>query len=71
MKKKQNQPESEEDKELQRAYVNSFLSPDYDDHIPLVDESYFHKIYGKENYEKMKAERQKKTKEEKKRLGLI
>lgn len=42
------------DKELLRAYINSFLSPEYDDHIPIEDDSYFEKIYGKEHWAKTK-----------------
>ncbi|WP_100629828.1 hypothetical protein [Algoriphagus formosus] len=42
------------DKEYRRAYINSFLSPEYDEHIPVVDESFFEKMYGKERYQKMK-----------------
>jgi len=45
------------DEEYLRAYINSFLSPEYDDHIPLEDDSYFEKIYGKENWAKTKAHR--------------
>ncbi|NVJ85781.1 MAG: hypothetical protein HWE15_05705 [Algoriphagus sp.] len=63
MKKKNREPENEEDRELKsandkelfRAYINSFLSPDKDEHISLEDDSFFEKIYGKEGYQKMKA----------------
>ncbi len=47
------------DKELVRAYLNSFLSPEYDDHIPIEDDSYFEKIYGKERWAKTKKQRRK------------
>jgi hypothetical protein len=40
------------DKEYLRAFINSFLSPEYDDHIPIEDDSYFEKIYGKEHWAK-------------------
>lgn len=46
MKDENKLPETELEKELRRAYINSFLSPEYDQHIPLVDESYFEHIYG-------------------------
>ncbi len=59
------------DKELDRDIRNLYLDPDKDQHIPLEDDEYFHKIYGKEYWEKRKEERRKKTLEEKKRLGLI
>ncbi len=42
------------DQEYLRAFINSFLSPEYDDHIPLEDDSYFEKIYGKEHWAKTK-----------------
>lgn len=64
MEKKAKKNETEEEKEFRRAYVNAFLSPEKDQHIPFVDESYFYKIYGKENYEKMKAERKQIVEEE-------
>lgn len=59
------------DEELDRDIRNLYLDPDNDGHIPLVDEEYFYKIYGKENYERMKAKRAEIFKEEKRRLGLI
>ena len=59
------------DEELDRDIRNLYLDPDKDQHIPLVEEEYFHKIYGKENYENMEARRVKKLKKEKERLGLI
>lgn len=58
------------DKELLRAFVNSFLSPELDDTTSLEDDSYFEKIYGKENWAKRCEERKKKTEEEKRKLGL-
>lgn len=61
----------EVNKELDRAYINSFLSPEYDDILSLEDDSYFEKIYGKENWAKRCEERKKKDEEEKRRLGLI
>ncbi|WP_209332438.1 hypothetical protein [Lunatimonas salinarum] len=57
--------------ELDRDIRNLYLDPDKDQHIPLVDDEYFYKIYGKENFEKMKAEREEMIKEEKQRLGLL
>lgn len=54
MKKKNNQSESEEEKELSRAYINSFLSPEYDDHIPIVGWDELEKLYGKEDIDKQK-----------------
>ncbi|WP_194973672.1 hypothetical protein [Aquiflexum lacus] len=59
------------DEELDRDLRNLYLDSDKDSHIPLVDDEYFHKIYGKENYENMKAKRAEKVKKEKERLGLI
>ncbi|GAB2613952.1 hypothetical protein [Belliella aquatica] len=58
------------DEELDRDIRNLYLDPEKDDHIPLVGDEYFYKIYGKENYEKMKSERVEKLKKEKERLGL-
>ncbi|MCS5488902.1 hypothetical protein [Algoriphagus limi] len=52
---------NEFEKELDRAFVNVFLSPKYDDHISLEDDSFFEKIYGKENFEKMMGKRKKDT----------
>lgn len=59
------------DKELDRAFVNSFLSPELDDHISLEDDSYFEKIYGKERWTERCEEHKKKTEEEKRKLGLV
>ncbi|EON75079.1 hypothetical protein ADIS_4250 [Lunatimonas lonarensis] len=59
------------DEELDRDIRNLYLDADKDGHIPLVGDEYFYKIYGKENYERMKAARAEKFKEEKRRLGLI
>ncbi|SMD45815.1 hypothetical protein SAMN00777080_4486 [Aquiflexum balticum DSM 16537] len=59
------------DEELDRDLRNLYLDSDKDSHIPFVDDEYFHKIYGKENYEKMKAKRAEEVKKEKERLGLI
>lgn len=59
------------DEELDKDIRNLYLDPEKDGHIPLVGDEYFHKIYGKENYEKMKSERLEKLKKEKERLGLI
>ena len=59
------------DEELDRDIRNLYLDPDKDGHIPLVGDEYFHKIYGKENYENMEARREEKLKKEKERLGLI
>lgn len=53
IKKQTLTPQEELDKEYMRAYINSFLSPEYDQHIPLVDESYFQHIYGKVGNAKM------------------
>ncbi len=46
MKDENKLPETKLEKELDRAYINSLLSPEYDQHVPLVDESYFEHIYG-------------------------
>jgi hypothetical protein len=54
-----------DEKELDRDINNLYLDSDKDQHIPLVDEEYFHKIYGKETYEKMKSEWDIKDKEKK------
>ncbi|WP_332913280.1 hypothetical protein [Algoriphagus boritolerans] len=40
------------DEELDRDLRNLYLDPDKDQHIPLEDDEYFHKIYGKERWEK-------------------
>jgi hypothetical protein len=56
------------DQEYLRAYINSFLSPEYDDTLSLEDDSYFEKIYGKENWANRCEERKKKDEEEKRRL---
>lgn len=58
------------DKELDRAFVNSFLSPEMDDTISLEEDSYFEKIYGKERWAARCKEQKKKTDDEKRKLGL-
>ncbi|SEG33777.1 hypothetical protein [Algoriphagus boritolerans] len=45
------------DEELDRDLRNLYLDPDKDQHIPLEDDEYFHKIYGKERWEKIKSDR--------------
>ncbi|TDQ15201.1 hypothetical protein DFQ04_3087 [Algoriphagus boseongensis] len=70
MKKNPSNPSNpEDDKELLRAFINSFQSPENDDHISLEGDNYFENIYGKEGYAEMKSDREKKVLEEKKRLG--
>ena len=61
----------EEEKELNRAAINLFLDPSKDDTVSLEDDFYFYKIYGKESWDKRKAERVGKDLIEKKKLGLI
>lgn len=53
------------DEELVRDLRNLYLDPDKDQHIPLEDEEYFHKIYGKERWEKIKSDRAERGKEKK------
>ncbi len=65
IKKKNLTPQEELDEEYMRAFINSFLSPEYDDFIPLEDDSYFEKIYGKANWAKTKEKWQEKPEDEK------
>lgn len=41
---------------------NLYLDPDKDQHIPIEGDEYFHKIYGKERWEKIKSDRAEKGK---------
>ena len=66
MKNKPKKTETEYEKELRRAYVNAFLSPEKDDTVSLEDDTFFENLYGKENFKKMKAERAERLRKEEK-----